>query len=73
MSHVRLRGSHAFRLLVLCFWLSFPSASFADESTTTPAQVVFQWLEWYPKDLPNAAALRNRLVDCRTKSQEESR
>ena len=73
MSHIRLRGSLAFRLLVLCFLLGFPSAALADESTLTPTQVVFQWLEWYPRDLPHAAALRNRLVDCRTKSQEGPR
>jgi hypothetical protein len=57
MSHICLRGSLAFRLLVLCFLLGFPSAALADESTLTPTQVVFQWLERYPKDLPNAATL----------------
>jgi len=73
MSHIRLQGSLAFKPLVLCFLLCFPSAALADEPSHTPTQVVFQWLEWYPKDLPNAAALRNRLVDCRPKSQEGPR
>ena len=57
MSHIRLRGFHAFRLLILCFLLCFPSAALADESTLTPTQVVYQWLNWYPKDLSNAATL----------------
>jgi hypothetical protein len=57
MSHIRLRGSLAFRPLVLCFLLCFPSAALADEPSLTPTQVVFQWLQWYPKDLPNAAML----------------
>ena len=47
----------AFRPLVLCFLLCFPSTALADEPSLTPAQVVFQWLEWYPKDLPDAAML----------------
>ena len=57
MSHIRLRRSHAFTLLVLCFWLCFPSATLADEPHLTPTQVVSQWLAWYPQDLPQAATL----------------
>lgn len=57
MSHIRLRGSLAFRLLALCLLLCFPSASFADEPTLTPTQVVHQGLAWYPQDLPKAATL----------------
>jgi hypothetical protein len=31
--------------------------SFADKPSPTPTQDVFQWLQWYPQDLPNAATL----------------
>ena len=32
------------------------------EPTLTPSQVVFQWLQWYPKDLPQAATLTNTVL-----------
>jgi len=57
MSHIRLGGYLSFRLLVLCFWLCLPLATLADEPSLIPAQVVFQWWKWYPKDLSNAATL----------------
>ena len=44
-------------LLVFCFIIGVASPSIASEPTLTPTQVVFQWLAWYPKDLPQAAAL----------------
>ena len=44
-------------LVVVGLFLSVPCASQAESVTFTPTQVVFQWLEWYPKDLPNAATL----------------
>ena len=43
--------------LVVGLFLSVPCASQAESVTFTPTQVVFQWLEWYPKDLPDAAML----------------
>ena len=57
MSIIRLMKALAFRPLALCLLFCFPSAALADESTLTPTQVVFQWLQWYPKDLPQAATL----------------
>jgi len=50
----------AFGPLIICLFLCLPSASFADEPHLTPAQVVFQWLQWYPKDLSQAATLTTR-------------
>jgi hypothetical protein len=44
-------------LIVVGLFLSVPCAAQAESATLTPAQVVFQWLEWYPKDLSNAATL----------------
>ena len=32
------------------------------ELTLTPTQVVFQWLAWYPKDLPQAATLTTTVL-----------
>ena len=43
--------------LVLCLVLGFTATALADEPTRTPTQVVFQWLQWYPKQLPRAATL----------------
>ena len=57
MRPIRLRGSLAFWPLALCFFLCLPSASFADEPSLAPTQVVSQWLAWYPQDLPQAATL----------------
>ena len=44
-------------LIVLCFILSIASPVLANEPTLTPTQVVYQWLQWYPQDLPQAATL----------------
>ena len=44
-------------LVVVSFFLFVPCASQAESGIFTPTQVVFQWLEWYPKDLPDAAML----------------
>jgi hypothetical protein len=45
-------------LLVGCLLIiGLAAPSTASEPTLTPAQVVFQWLEWYPKNLPMAATL----------------
>ena len=43
--------------LVVGLFLSVPCASQAESVTFTPTQVVFQWLEWYPQDLSQAATL----------------
>ena len=43
-------------LVVVGLFLSVPCAAQA-EPTLTPSQVVFQWLAWYPQDLPKAAML----------------
>ncbi len=45
------------RPLALCLVLCLTATSFADEPTRTPTQVVLQWLQWYPKNLPMAATL----------------
>jgi hypothetical protein len=47
----------AFWLVVVSLFLSVPCAAQAESVTLTPAQVVFQWLQWYPQDLPQAATL----------------
>ena len=44
-------------LVVVGLFLSAPCAAQAESATLTPTQVVYQWLKWYPKDLPNAATL----------------
>ncbi len=44
-------------LIVFFFLIGISSPSTASESIPTPSQVVFQWLEWYPKNLPMAATL----------------
>jgi len=44
-------------VVVVGLLLSVPCASEAESVTLTPAQVIVQWLEWYPQDLPNAAKL----------------
>jgi hypothetical protein len=44
-------------LVVVGLVLSVPCAAQAESVTLTPTQVVFQWLQWYPQDLTQAAAL----------------
>ena len=44
-------------LVVVGLFLSVPCTSQAESVTFTPTQVVFQWLAWYPKALPDAAML----------------
>lgn len=48
-------------LLVVGGFLPSPCASQA-ESTLTPTQVIFQWLQWYPQDLPQAATLTTTVL-----------
>ena len=44
-------------LIVVGLSLSTPCVSQAESVTLTPTQVVYQWLQWYPQDLSNAATL----------------
>jgi hypothetical protein len=46
-------------VVVVGLFLSVPCAAQA-EPTLTPTQVVYEWLAWYPQDLPKAATLTTR-------------
>ena len=57
LNHNGSRWLGTFGSLGLCLLLCLPSVSLACEPSRTPAEVVLQWLAWYPKELAQAATL----------------